>query len=88
MIRRVSKLMAVPKYQLFVAFDDWKMVLYDVEEDMDTIPTYEPLRTIHGLFEQVRLDTSRTCIWWNDEIDLPSDAVYEFGTELMPPRHG
>lgn len=47
------------------------MVRYDVEEDIDTIPSYEPRKAVHGLFQQVGLDDSRTCIWWNDEIALP-----------------
>ena len=29
--------------------------------------------------ENAQLDTSRTCIYWNDRIDLPSDAIYEYG---------
>lgn len=85
MIIRISKIIAVPKYQLVVVFDDGKMVLYDVEEDIDALPSYKPLKTVVGLFQQVQVDESRTCIWWNDEIDLPSDVVYEYGTELVPP---
>lgn len=86
MIVRISKLMVVPKYQLVAVFDDGKMVLYDVEEDIDAIPSYEPLRTMCGLFQQARLDESRTCVCWNDQIDLPSDTIYEYGTELIPAR--
>lgn len=78
--------MVVPKYQLVVCFDDGKMVLYDVEEDIDTISSYRPLKTVLGLFQQAQLDESRTCIWWNDQIDLPSDTIYEYGTELLPAR--
>lgn len=29
------------------------------------------------MFEQVQLDESRTCVFWSNEIDLPSDAIYE-----------
>lgn len=45
------------------------------------LPGYRALRDIRGLFQQVQLDESRTCIYWNDEIDLPSDTVYDYGTE-------
>lgn len=27
----------------------------------------------------LQLDTSRTCVYWYDEIDLPSDSIYEYG---------
>lgn len=63
-----------------------KWLLYDVEEDISTLATFEPLMSHPVLFSQAHLDTSRTCVEWTDEIDLPSDAIYEFGYELMPVR--
>ncbi len=54
-------------------------ILYDVKDDMGQIESYRDLATIHGLFNQVQLDSSRTCVYWNDEIDLPSDTLYEYG---------
>ena len=81
MIPRISSLTTLPNYLLSVTFDDGKRVLYDVKEDMN-LPGYDALREITGLFEQVRLDKSRTCVYWNDEIDLPSDAIYEYGKTL------
>lgn len=29
-----------------------------------------------------RLPESRTCVYWNSEIDLPSDAIYEYGVPM------
>ncbi len=79
MIPRIKILVPVPDFHLQVEFDDGKRVLYDVMEDIRTIESYRDLLTIHGLFDQVRLDESRTCVYWNDEIDLPSDILYEYG---------
>ena len=28
-------------------------------------------------FKQAQLDTSRTCVYWNDKIELASDSIYE-----------
>jgi hypothetical protein len=81
MIPRVKSVKPLDNYVLDVIFDDGKRVLYDVKEDMATLPTYEDLRNIQGLFEHVRLDQSRTCIFWNEDIDLPSDTLYEYGVE-------
>lgn len=69
-------------FTLDVTFDDGKSVVYDVKEDMRNIRSYMALREEHGLFEQVQLDESRTCVYWNDEIDLPSDAIYEYGVTV------
>lgn len=78
MIPRISSIKTLPDYMLAVAFDDGKRVLYDVKEDM-SLPGYDQLKTVTGLFQHVQLDQSRTCVYWNDEIDLPSDAIYEYG---------
>lgn len=79
MIPRIKSVKPLDNYILQVIFDDGKEVLYDVKEDIDTIDSYSDLRDIYGLFRQVQLDQSRTCVFWNDEIDLPSDVIYEYG---------
>lgn len=81
MIPRIKSIEPLENYVLHVVFDDGKDVLYDVKDDIQTIESYKDLETIRGLFQQVQLDQSRTCIFWNDYIDLPSDAIYEYGVE-------
>lgn len=81
MIPRIKSVKPLDNYVLHVIFDDGKDVLYDVKEDIQSISSYEDLKIIHGLFQQVQLDQSRTCVYWNDSIDLPSDTIYEYGTE-------
>ncbi|MBR1729272.1 MAG: DUF2442 domain-containing protein [Selenomonadaceae bacterium] len=82
MIPRIKNLKPLENYLLRVEFDDGKIVLYDVKDDIDNIPSYIVLKTTYGLFNQVQIDKSRTCIFWNDEIDLPSDAIYEYGKPI------
>lgn len=81
MIQRISSIKPLPDYRLSVAFDDGKRVIYDVKEDMN-LPGYQQLRDVTGLFQQVQLDPSRTCVYWNSEIDLPSDAIYRYGRSI------
>lgn len=76
MIPRIKSLKPLKGYLLHVIFDDGKNCIYDVNDDISTIEQYRDLKTIHGLFEQAQLDESRTCIFWNDFIDLPSDVIY------------
>lgn len=66
-------------YCLSIVFDDGKKVIYDVKTDIREISSYKVLMTVPGLFQSVCLDESRTCVYWNDEIDLPSDTIYEYG---------
>lgn len=79
MIPRIRTVKPLPDYMLSVSFDDGKAVIYDVKEDIAQIESYQALKLVHGLFNQVQLDQSRTCVYWNDEIDLPSDTLYEYG---------
>lgn len=72
----------LPDYKLKVEFDDGKLVCYDVAEDIAQISAFAPLKTEYGLFQNVQLDESRTCVYWTDEIDLPSHAIYEYGKEM------
>jgi hypothetical protein len=81
MLPKIKKVKPLDDYVLFVNFDDGRTVLYDVKEDIRTISSYRNLETINGLFKNVQLDESRTCIFWNDTIDLPSDTIYEYGKE-------
>ena len=81
MIPRIRAIVPLPDYLLSVSFDDGKQVIYDVKTDFN-LPDYRLLAEVPGLFKQVQLDQSRTCVYWNDEIDLPSDAIYEYGREV------
>ncbi len=83
MIPRIKSVKPMKDYNLQVVFDDGKSVLYDVTEEIDSLPGYDDLKNIHGLFDQVQLDESRTCVFWNEDIDLPSDTIYEYGKVLF-----
>lgn len=82
MLPRIKAVKPLENYVLRVVFDDGRQVLYDVADDIAHIKSYEVLRERTGLFERVQLDQSRTCVFWNDEIDLPSDMIYEYGTRI------
>ena len=79
MIPKIKMVEPMPDYKLKVLFDDGKTVIYNVKEDIETIESYKDLVAVHGLFQQVQLDESRTRVYWNDQIDLPSDTIYEYG---------
>ncbi len=82
MIPRIKIVEAREDFKLFVQFDDGREVMYDVKEDIAVIPDFKPLKTTFGLWQQVQLDSSRTCVFWTDRIDLSSDTIYEFGENL------
>lgn len=77
MIPRIEMVKPLENYLLYVVFKDGKKGFYNVLEDIEQIPQFEDLKTINGLFKQVQVDESGTCVFWSDFIDLPSDAIYE-----------
>ena len=79
MIPRIKEVKPLPNFNLRVVFDDGKAVIYDLMDEIKQIESYQELMTIHGLFIHDQLDKSRTCVFWNDSIDLPSDTIYEYG---------
>ena len=79
MIPRIKGIKTLNNYRLLVEFDNGKRVVYDVKEDIETLADFRVLETEYGLFQNVQLDASRTCIYWNDQVDLASDTVLEYG---------
>ena len=47
------------------------------------IPAFSVIKTENGLYENVQLDESRTCIFWSDMVDLPSDTLLEYGQRIV-----
>ena len=80
MLPRISKVEPRDGYKLFVSFDEGRDVIYDVGDDIRQINDFQALQSVPNLFNNVKLDQSRTIIYWNDYIDLPSDTIYEYGT--------
>ena len=76
---RIKSVSPMDGYHLSVLFDDGRKVVYNVAEDMETISAFSDLKTVEGLWPQVQVDKSRTVVYWNDWIDLPSDTLYEYG---------
>ena len=80
MIPRIKEITPLDDFKLDVTFDTGERVIYDVSDDINSIKAFEPLKTVIGLFNNVQLDESRTCVFWNDVIDLPSDTILEYGS--------
>ena len=86
MLKRIKTLEPISGFRLLALFDDGYKVIYDMSEDIETLPGYSALKTVYGLFPLVQLDKSRTCVYWNPEIDLASDIIYEYGTPVDAPE--
>ena len=79
MIPRISRIEPMADFKIRVTFDEGRVVVYDVGADINEIKAFEDLKTLPYLFKNATLDSSRTCIVWNERIDLPNDTIYEYG---------
>ena len=79
MIPRISRIEPMADFKIRVTFDEGRTVVYDVGVDIKEIKAFEDLKTLPYLFKNATLDSSRTCIVWNERIHLPSDTIYEYG---------
>ena len=82
MIPRIKTMNPLPEFRLRVVFESGEEVIYDVKEDIAQIPDFAVLETETGLFENYRLDESRTCVSWSDRVDLASDTILEYGQKV------
>ena len=81
LIAKISKVFKDDKLDFYIIkFNciDLQIILDASRCDADH-PDFKDLVSIQGLWKQFSLDESRTCVYWNDRIDLPSDSIYEYG---------
>ena len=78
MIPRIKKIEPREGFRLHIVFDGGEEVIYDLNDDISKIPDFSILKTENGLFENFRMDESRTCVYWSDRVDLPSDTLLEY----------
>ena len=79
MIPRIKSIQPLDNLVLLVEFDGGEKVLYDVKDDIRTLVDFRVLETEYGLFKNAQLDSSRTCVYWTERVDLPSDTLKEYG---------
>ena len=79
MFHHVKEVKPMPDFFLFVRFADGVEKKYDVKPLFNEIEAFQSLTYVHGLFEQVKVDTGGFGISWNDDIDLSCDELYDHG---------
>ena len=79
---RIKSIKPLDDFILLVEFDNGKKVVYDVKDDIKTLADFSVLESEYGLFQNAQLDSSRTCVYWTERVDLPSDTILEYGKTI------
>lgn len=76
---KITHVQALSDYHLSATFTNGATKIYDVNPWIEKKAAFKPLKTIRGLFNQVRIDCGGYGIVWNDEIDLDAEEVWQNG---------
>lgn len=80
MFYKVKKVTPLKEYILEVTFENDIIKYYDVSQLFQKWTVFQNLKTVNGLFEQVKVDKGGYGISWNDEIDLSCNELWENST--------
>lgn len=79
MFYKVKSTRCLENYILEIVFENNKIKYYDVSKLFDKWENFKQLKTIRGLFKQVKVDVGGYGISWNEEIDISCNELWENG---------
>lgn len=79
MFHKVKSVKSLDNYILEVVFENNIIKYYDVSNLFEKWNVFKKLKTINGLFNQVKVDKGGYGIYWNEEIDLSCNELWENG---------
>ena len=80
MFHKIKSIKALDNYVLEVVFIDNTKKYYNVASLFSKWHIFKQLKNIDGLFKQVKVDVGGYGVYWNDEIDLSCDELWNNGT--------
>lgn len=69
-------------FSLIGTFETGKKKLYHMDRLAKQFPVFEVLRD-NPLFGKARVDTGGYGVIWNDDLDLSSEDIWEFGRDIV-----
>lgn len=79
MFHKVKSVKSLDNYILEVVFENNIIKYYDVSNLFEKWTVFKQLKTINGLFNKVKVDKGGYGIYWNEEIDLSCNELWENG---------
>lgn len=85
MFHKVKSITPEKDYRLLVQFSEGTTKQYDVTRLFDKWPVFQELKRTPGLFECVKIDAGGYGVFWNDEIDLECEELWDNGKTIATP---
>ena len=86
MFVKITSLATLPNYTLLVGFSTGEYKLFDLKPYIEKYKPFEALKTVNGLYEQAKIDVGGYGIFWNDELDVSADGIFEKGVACSEPQ--
>lgn len=77
MFYKVKSVEPLQNYILKIVFENGITKYYDVKQLFNKFVVFQSLKNIQNLFNQVQVDTGGYGIYWNQEIDLSCNELWE-----------
>ncbi len=78
MFNVITSVKVVKKYVLSVTFADGKIFTFEMDDIFKKYPAFKKLKR-GSLFKKVQLTENGYTIYWDDELDISSDYIYNHG---------
>ncbi|MGN0355259.1 MAG: helix-turn-helix domain-containing protein [Muricoprocola sp.] len=85
MTHRIIAVKALNNTVLSVTFQNGVEKQCDIRKLYPIFPQFKDFETVHGLFQQVKVDIGGYGVSWNDNLDLDAEDLWEDGVEIS--RH-
>ena len=82
MFCKITSVKTLENYTLLIGFDDGKKCIYDILSLCEKFEVFRDLKTIKGLFEQVKIEPKGYALSRNSSIDISADEIYFGGVVL------
>ena len=80
MLPRIKSVIPIEKMKIQVVFQNNEEKFYDISQLCTRFPQFRQLEVETDLYKQAKVDTGGLGISWNDDLDLASEEIWEYGT--------
>lgn len=78
-MHRIQTVEAKDNFIIEAVFFNGQVVQYDVKQLFHVFPQFQAFEKERKLFSDVKVDEGGYAIFWNDELDLDADTIWEDG---------
>lgn len=82
MFHKIIKIEPLENYSLLATFESGERKLYDLVPISQRFSAFGALKSVNGLYKQVKIEPAGYAISWNNELDISADEIYFAGKSV------